>query len=247
MFRASEAAIRLLQQAQARAEEAYLAAEPPPLALPGRGRAASPNRRPALLTLTPAWPRPWRENLASLMMTARGPPWPTGPFSSRIATVKVSLRPSTAISSLSQVTCIPTGVGGGVLQRELGAHRAAARLQFRGYALPAGLFGQRGQGRRGEHLQSAAALARAVFAAVTATVAVPQSPASSIVFSSLQGRAESAALFCAHRPAARLFYRIAHFAAHCTSFGQKRENLQLCCILPKIFSKTLLTLACAVL
>ena len=34
MFRASEAAIRLLQQAQARAEEAYLSAEPPPLALP---------------------------------------------------------------------------------------------------------------------------------------------------------------------------------------------------------------------
>ena len=36
MFRASEAAIRLLTEAQARAEEAYLAAEPPPLALPGR-------------------------------------------------------------------------------------------------------------------------------------------------------------------------------------------------------------------
>lgn len=34
MFRASEAAIRLLQQAQARAEEAYLAAEAPPLSLP---------------------------------------------------------------------------------------------------------------------------------------------------------------------------------------------------------------------
>lgn len=34
MFRASEAAIRLLQQAQARAEEAYLAADPPPLELP---------------------------------------------------------------------------------------------------------------------------------------------------------------------------------------------------------------------
>lgn len=34
MFRASEAAIRLLQQAQARAEEAYLAAQPPPLELP---------------------------------------------------------------------------------------------------------------------------------------------------------------------------------------------------------------------
>lgn len=35
MFRASEAAIRLLEQAQAKAEEAYLAAAPPPLALPG--------------------------------------------------------------------------------------------------------------------------------------------------------------------------------------------------------------------
>ncbi len=35
MFRASEAAIRLLQQAQARAEEAYLADEPPPVRLPG--------------------------------------------------------------------------------------------------------------------------------------------------------------------------------------------------------------------
>lgn len=36
MFRASEAAIRLLTEAQARAEEAYLAAESPPLALPGQ-------------------------------------------------------------------------------------------------------------------------------------------------------------------------------------------------------------------
>ena len=33
MFRANEAAIRLLQQAQARAEAAYLAQEPPPLRL----------------------------------------------------------------------------------------------------------------------------------------------------------------------------------------------------------------------
>lgn len=31
MFRANEAAIRLLMQAQARAEEAYLASDPPPL------------------------------------------------------------------------------------------------------------------------------------------------------------------------------------------------------------------------
>ena len=34
MFRASEAAIRLLQQAQARAEEAYLAEDLPPVELP---------------------------------------------------------------------------------------------------------------------------------------------------------------------------------------------------------------------
>ena len=33
MFRANEAAIRLLQQAQARAEAAYLAQDPPPLRL----------------------------------------------------------------------------------------------------------------------------------------------------------------------------------------------------------------------
>ena len=33
MFRASEAAIRLLQQAQARAEEAYLAEDLPPVEL----------------------------------------------------------------------------------------------------------------------------------------------------------------------------------------------------------------------
>lgn len=46
MFRASEAAIRLLTEAQARAEEAYLAAEPPPLALPGREQPPRPKGGP---------------------------------------------------------------------------------------------------------------------------------------------------------------------------------------------------------
>ncbi len=41
MFRASEAAIRLLQQAQARAEEAYLAEDLPPVELPPQ----PPNRQ----------------------------------------------------------------------------------------------------------------------------------------------------------------------------------------------------------
>ena len=46
MFRASEAAIRLLTEAQARAEEAYLAAEPPPLALPGKEEPPHPTGGP---------------------------------------------------------------------------------------------------------------------------------------------------------------------------------------------------------
>lgn len=46
MFRASEAAIRLLTEAQARAEEAYLAAEPPPLALPSREEPPLPKGGP---------------------------------------------------------------------------------------------------------------------------------------------------------------------------------------------------------
>lgn len=43
MFRASEAAIRLLQQAQARAEEAYLASDPPPVFLPDQTPGSPPD------------------------------------------------------------------------------------------------------------------------------------------------------------------------------------------------------------
>ena len=50
-------------------------------------------------------------NLALLMMNRSCTPPPTGPFSSCRETLNTSLRPSTAVSSLSQVTVMPTGVG----------------------------------------------------------------------------------------------------------------------------------------
>ena len=49
------------------------------------------------------------------------------------------------------------GGGCGVLQLQLGAHRAAALIQSVGDAHPAGLFGQRHQCGSGEDVQRAAA------------------------------------------------------------------------------------------
>ena len=62
-------------------------------------------------SFTPSSPLPWRRTLRRSPQSARGCRRLQGLFSSCRLTLKVSLRPSTATSSLSQVTVMPTGVG----------------------------------------------------------------------------------------------------------------------------------------
>ena len=106
---------------------------------------------------------------------------PTSPASSYITALKVSLRPSTAVSSLSQRTIMPTGVGALWASSSLvptvpqpGSSSGATLCQqaFSTNAARAGVANT---------FSSPLPMAAAVLAAVTATLALPLIPGFSIV------------------------------------------------------------------
>ena len=106
---------------------------------------------------------------------------PTSPASSYITALKVSLRPSTVVSSLSQRTIMPTGVGALWASSSLvptvpqpGSSSGATLCQqaFSTNAARAGVANT---------FSSPLPMAAAVLAAVTATLALPLIPGFSIV------------------------------------------------------------------
>ena len=109
-------------------------------------------------------------------------PPPTGPFSSCRVTLKVSLRPSTATSSLSQVTVMPTGVGAVcsssslVPTEPLPSPSASATLiqqVFSARATSAGVANTS---------SVPLPMVFAVLAAVTSTLCSPRIPVSSVIY-----------------------------------------------------------------
>ena len=122
----------------------------------------------------------------SLWITKRSwvPP-PTGPFSSCRLTLKVSLRPSTATSSLSQVTVMPTGVGA-VCSSSSFVPTVPSPSARAGATLIQQVFSARAT-RAGVANTSSVPLPMvfAVFAAVTDTLCSPRMPGSSVIKNSL--------------------------------------------------------------
>ena len=111
-------------------------------------------------------------------------PPPTGPFSSASVTLKVSLRPSTATSSLWQVTVMPTGVGAVCSSSSLvptvplPASSAGATLcqqVFSASATSAGVANTS---------SVPLPMVFAVFSALTRTLCSPQIPVSNFIYSS---------------------------------------------------------------